>query len=129
MAETGSDYLADQHRTDLGIVDREDSGRSSQLSGEFMQSDPKFESPPGSSTSDSELTNLAPQAPLVTVVWRQLTVVRPFLRNPGFTYRHCMVHEAVEVVADGASSRCRRLYAAPLESDARKLSLHVVRAL
>ena len=74
MAANGIDRA--EAPRDLAVMEREDSGRSSQLSGEFMQNDPKFESPPGSSTSDSELANLAPQAPLVTVVWRQLTVVR-----------------------------------------------------
>ena len=81
MSASGRDRDMEHRRVgDLAVVEREDSGRSSQLSGEFMQSDPKFESPPGSDTSDSVLTNLAPQSPLVTVVWRQLTVVSaPFM--------------------------------------------------
>ncbi|KAK9808271.1 hypothetical protein WJX73_005701 [Symbiochloris irregularis] len=67
---TSQEYRPDEDP----IAEREDSGRSSRISGEFMRSDPKFDSPPGSSDSDSELGNLAPQAPLVTLVWRQLTV-------------------------------------------------------
>ena len=59
-----------------GVLTREDSGRSSRFTGEFMQGDPKFDSPAESTTSDSELANLSVPAPLVTVVWRQLTVVR-----------------------------------------------------
>ena len=61
---------------EAGVLDREDSGRSSRISGEFMHTDPKFESPAGSSSSDSELGNLTPPAPLVTLVWRHLRVVR-----------------------------------------------------
>lgn len=80
MALSGDEHRGGHHG-DLGVVEREDSAPDSQLSGEFMHSDPKFDSPPGSSTSDSELMNLGPQAPLVTVVWRQLTVVRSPLAN------------------------------------------------
>lgn len=73
MAATGEDRGAASR--DLRAAEREDSGRSSEMSGEFARQDPKFDSPPGSSTSDSELANLAPPAPLVTMVWRHLTVV------------------------------------------------------
>lgn len=69
---TPQDYRPEQDP----IAEREDSGRSSRISGDFMRNDPKFDSPPGSSDSDSELGNLDPPAPLVTLVWRQLTVVR-----------------------------------------------------
>ena len=59
---------------ELDNVRRDHSGNSSNLTGDFMKSDPKFDSHP-SSSSDSELADMLPTPPLVTVVWRQLTVV------------------------------------------------------
>ena len=53
----------------------QESPRSSRL-GSFMGNDPKFESP-GASSASEELVDAQQQKPLVTVVWRNLSVVSP----------------------------------------------------
>ena len=65
--------VSGQRSTD---IQRQESGASSELTGEFMQRDPAFSTKFSVTSSDSDFTDLAPAPVVVTVLWRKLSVVR-----------------------------------------------------